>query len=738
MSGSVRPLRFAILAALAVACSGSGNASPAASVFQPVVTSVVVSPSTASLVVGGTQQFGATAFDQNGSAMSGQGVNWSSSNTVVASVSSSGLATAAAAGTATINATASGVSGNATVTVTPPVVSRVTLTPANVTISVGAQTTVVATAFDAQNVVISGRTATFATSNAAVATVTQGGVVNGVAPGVATMTVTIDGVAASSNVTVNAVGSVVTSVTVIPNPVSLIVGASSQLLATPRDAQGAAVAGKTIAWLSANPSVATVTPAGAVTAVSVGTSTVTATTDAVSGSSVIDVIGAPTGNTILVTPSQMFQTITGWEGTNSIGEVECNQVAYQNYKAPVIDRLVNELGINRVRLEVRSGYENTVDYFPQYRSGQITYAQWKATWYAAVNDNADPNVIDPARFQWGWFDYVVDEVVLPLRAKLQARGEKLYVNLNYVDFRAGLVKSWIIEKHPAEYAEFLVATFQHMQQKYGFTPDAVELLLEPQNAGDLNTGVYGPDLGAAVVAAGNRLASLGYRPDFIAPSDASMSNSLLLYDSMILTPGALPFIKELSYHRYQGVSQATLQTIASRGQRDRIQTSMLEWNQGVNIDTLIEDLTIGNVSSWQQYSMAYCENRTNANPTGIYYQVNQSNPANPIVTITNNARDYRQIFLFVRAGAVRLGATSGNPALLSTVAFRNTTGKHVAVVRAQSAAVFSVNGLPAGTYGVKYSVQQPWDVDLPDVVVTAGGSANASLPAKGVLTFYQR
>jgi uncharacterized protein YjdB len=466
MSGSVRPLRFAILAALAVACSGSGNASPAASVFQPAVTSVVVSPSTASLVVGGTQQFGATAFDQNGSAMSGQGVNWSSSNTVVASVSSSGLATAAAAGTATINATASGVSGNATVTVTPPVVSRVTLTPANVTISVGAQTTVVATAFDAQNVVISGRTATFATSNAAVATVTQGGVVNGVAPGVATMTVTIDGVAASSNVTVNAVGSVVTSVTVIPNPVSLIVGASSQLLATPRDAQGAAVAGKTIAWLSANPSVATVTPAGAVTAVSVGTSTVTATTDAVSGSSVIDVIGAPTGNTILVAPSQTFQTITGWEGTNSIGEVECNQVAYQNYKAPVIDRLVNELGINRVRLEVRSGYENTVDYFPQYRSGQITYAQWKATWYAAVNDNADPNVIDPARFQWGWFDYVVDEVVLPLRAKLQARGEKLYVNLNYVDFRAGLVKNWIIEKHPAEYAEFLVATFQHMARTW--------------------------------------------------------------------------------------------------------------------------------------------------------------------------------------------------------------------------------------------------------------------------------
>ena len=217
-----------------------------------------------------------------------------------------------------------------------------------------------------------------------------------------------------------------------------------------------------------------------------------------------------------------------------------------------------------------------------------------------------------------------------------------------------------------------------------------------------------------------------------------MGNSVALYDVMIQTPGVFQYLKELSYHRYQNVSLANLQAIAFRGQRDHVRTAMLEWNQGVDIDTLIEDLTIGNVSAWQQFSMAYCSNQTDASPTGIYYQVNQSNPLNPIVTTTFNARDYRQIFNYARPGAVRIGAASGNAAALTPVAFRNANGRHVAVIRTQGAASFAVNGLPAGTYGVNFSVHQQYNVNLADVVVTAGGAANVSIPAKGVITLYQR
>lgn len=79
----------------------------------PVLTSVSLSPSSVTLNVGATQQLTANPIDQNSAAFSGAGVTYSSSNTAVATVSSSGLVTGVAVGSATITATA--VSGSTTV-----------------------------------------------------------------------------------------------------------------------------------------------------------------------------------------------------------------------------------------------------------------------------------------------------------------------------------------------------------------------------------------------------------------------------------------------------------------------------------------------------------------------------------------------------------------------------------------------------------------------------------------------
>src|SRR5258706_54076 len=80
---------------------------------------VVVSPSSATLDVGQTQQFSAQLL-QDGKQRKAA-FTWSSSNTAVATVSSMGLVTATGGGDATITATAStGTSGTAHVTVTQP------------------------------------------------------------------------------------------------------------------------------------------------------------------------------------------------------------------------------------------------------------------------------------------------------------------------------------------------------------------------------------------------------------------------------------------------------------------------------------------------------------------------------------------------------------------------------------------------------------------------------------------
>ena len=84
----------------------------------PGVKSVTVTPSSASIAVNGTVQLTATASPPK----SASTFTWTSSNTAVATVSTSGLVTGVSGGTATIAAAAGGVTGTSTVTVTttPP------------------------------------------------------------------------------------------------------------------------------------------------------------------------------------------------------------------------------------------------------------------------------------------------------------------------------------------------------------------------------------------------------------------------------------------------------------------------------------------------------------------------------------------------------------------------------------------------------------------------------------------
>ncbi|MBU2950603.1 sulfatase-like hydrolase/transferase [Tamlana agarivorans] len=83
------------------------------------VTGVSVSPSSASLTIGNTQQLNATVSPANAS---NQNITWSTSNGSVATVNSNGLVTAQGAGSVTITATTAdgGFTDNCSVTVTVP------------------------------------------------------------------------------------------------------------------------------------------------------------------------------------------------------------------------------------------------------------------------------------------------------------------------------------------------------------------------------------------------------------------------------------------------------------------------------------------------------------------------------------------------------------------------------------------------------------------------------------------
>jgi uncharacterized repeat protein (TIGR01451 family) len=80
----------------------------------PVVTRVEVSPSNPTINRGQTQQFTATAFDQNNQPISGASFTWSSSNTNVATINANGLASGVGVGSVTITATTSDATGTIT------------------------------------------------------------------------------------------------------------------------------------------------------------------------------------------------------------------------------------------------------------------------------------------------------------------------------------------------------------------------------------------------------------------------------------------------------------------------------------------------------------------------------------------------------------------------------------------------------------------------------------------------
>jgi len=223
----------------------------------------------------------------DGTAVSGQSVSWSTSNSSVATVSSSGTVTGVRAGTATITAALTSdtsVKDTCTVTVSggTVLVTGITLSPTTLTVAEGESSTIDA-AVKPDNA--SNSTLEWSTSNSSVATVSSGGKVTGVKAGTATITAAAtdgSGEKATCHVTVTAGTVPVTGVEVSPSSLSLAVGESGSLSASvsPSGATNSAVR-----WSSSNTAVARVDSSGNVTAESAGTATITATAADGSGQS---------------------------------------------------------------------------------------------------------------------------------------------------------------------------------------------------------------------------------------------------------------------------------------------------------------------------------------------------------------------------------------------------------------------------------------------------------------------
>jgi hypothetical protein len=107
-----------------VVATAAGVSGSAAVNVTAAVASISVSPSNATITVGKTVQFSATAMDSSGATISGVTFAWTSDTPSAAIVNSSGLATGVSEGSAHITATVSGIIGAAALTVNPATASN--------------------------------------------------------------------------------------------------------------------------------------------------------------------------------------------------------------------------------------------------------------------------------------------------------------------------------------------------------------------------------------------------------------------------------------------------------------------------------------------------------------------------------------------------------------------------------------------------------------------------------------
>lgn len=264
------------------------------------ITSVVVTPSTSTIAIGTSAFLKATATYSDGSSVDvTSSAFWKSSNEAVASVGG-GVAKGVAAGTVTITATFGGLSGSATVTVSPAKLISIIVEPGSVTAPLGSKV-----ALKARGVYEGGATrdvtndVTWSIDAPTIASISNAvgskGEITPVAIGTTTARAKLDGVEGKAVVVVTAAG--ITKIAITPNPLTMVAGTKQLAKATATYSDGTTVdVTTTCTWTTGDAKIATVSNGagaqGQVAAIAAGATSLSCTQAGVTGTATINVTAA--------------------------------------------------------------------------------------------------------------------------------------------------------------------------------------------------------------------------------------------------------------------------------------------------------------------------------------------------------------------------------------------------------------------------------------------------------------
>jgi len=294
---------------------GAKSGSAVATVTSALLTSIVVTPATASIATGQSQAFTASGIFSDGSTTDiTNSVEWSSSSTSYATIDPTGLATGVGAGVATITASSgSATPGTAVLTVTAAVLTEIDIAPDGQYIPVGGQYPLVLTGTFSDNTTQTLTNATWSSSDATLASVDpNSGIVTGVAnsnDNPVTITASYGGM--TTTTTVYITSAVAESLQITPASASIASGTTQQYAVNVVYSDGSiqpVTAG--LSWLSSSASIAAIDSNGLATGLTPGQATITVAFDSMTATASLTVTSATLSN-IVVTP---VTTVVGING----------------------------------------------------------------------------------------------------------------------------------------------------------------------------------------------------------------------------------------------------------------------------------------------------------------------------------------------------------------------------------------------------------------------------------------
>ena len=288
--------------------SDSANNSPQTASLNgtggaPALVSIAVTPANPSITAGATLQFTATGTYTDSSTQNlTNSVSWNSSAPGIASIGSTGLAAGATQGNTSITATSGSVTGSTNLTVGPPALVSISVSPSTASIPAGTNQQFAATGTYSDGSTQDLTNSVSWTSSApGVASILSTGLTTGTGIGNATITASSGSSTGSAALAVGQPALV--SIAVTPANASFALGTAQAFQATGTYTDGSTQdLTTTVTWSTTDSAIATINSQGSATSVAVGGTSVSAVSGSISGSTTLTVTPAALVS-IAVTPA---------------------------------------------------------------------------------------------------------------------------------------------------------------------------------------------------------------------------------------------------------------------------------------------------------------------------------------------------------------------------------------------------------------------------------------------------